>query len=187
MLKQNILAMLALVALLLGAVGCSKDEDRDNIDIKALEASLVGLWWDEIEYADVTEAGVPFSRVLLAVKAAADHTGCIYLGVFDETGSEPLAVYGGPKDAGFNWRLQEDGSVVLSDPTTGESMEITRADGSSYGQGMTDVASTNVTYTGGDMTVTNTSYSGTLAKADAEKEADIEEKLATLSKELFLP
>ena len=181
MLKQNILAMLAVVALLLGAVGCSKDEDRDNIDIKALEASLVGLWWDEIEYADVTEAGVPFSRVLLAVKAAADHTGCIYLGVFDETGSEPLAVYGGPKDAGFNWRLQEDGSVVLSDPTTGESMEITRADGSSYGQGMTDVASTNVTYTGGDMTVTNTSYSGTLAKADAEKEADIEEKLATLS------
>ena len=52
MLKQNILAMLAVVALLLGAVGCSKDEDRDNIDIKALETSLVGLWWDEIEYAD---------------------------------------------------------------------------------------------------------------------------------------
>ena len=34
-----------------------------------LEQSLIGLWWDEFEYADVTEAGVPFSRVLLAVKA----------------------------------------------------------------------------------------------------------------------
>ena len=181
MMKQKLFAMLAVVALLLGTVGCSKDDDRSAIDIKAEEDNLVGLWWNEIEYADVTEAGVPFSRVLLAVKVDADHTGCIYLGVFSDTGTEPLAVYGGPKDAGFKWRLQADGSMVFSDPDTGESVEITRADGSSYGQGMTDVANTNVTFFDGSMTVTNSVYTGTLAKADAEKKADIEEKLATLS------
>jgi len=183
--KQKFFAMFAAAMLLLGMTGCTgvDNPSTSTDDMSVLEQSLVGLWWDEFEYADVTEAGVPFSRVLLAVKADADHTGCIYLGVFDDTGDEPLAVYGGPEDAGFTWRLLADGRILLSDPATGESYALTRsAEGdSSYGNDMTNVTSTSLTYAAGSVTVANDSYSGTLVKADAEKEADIEETLSTLS------
>ena len=175
--------MIAAAVLLLGMGACTKEDNPTSKDMSVLEQSLVGLWWDEFEYADVTEAGVPFSRVLLAVKADANHTGCIYLGVFENTSDEPLAIYGGPKDAGFTWRLLPDGRIQLSDPVTGESYAMTRsAEGdSSYGTDMTDVANTNVSYDNGSMTVTNGSYSGELEKADAGKAADIEEALSTLS------
>lgn len=175
--------MFATAVLLLCMTGCKSDDDSSTFDIEAQEKSLVGVWWDEFNYSDVTEAGVPFSRVLLAVKANADHTGCIYLGVFDNKSNEPLAVYGGPQDAGFKWRLRTDGSILLSDPVTGESYALSRgADGnSSYGNDMTDVSSANLTYADGSVTVTNGDYSGKLAKADSEKAADIEETLSTLS------
>ena len=126
---------------------------------------------------------MPFSRVLLAVKADADHTGCIYLGVFDSTSDDPLAIYGGPEDAGFKWRLLDDGRVLLSDPVTGESYALTRsAEGdSSFGNDMTDVSNTSISYDNGSVTVTNGSYTGELEKADAGQAADIEKTLSTLS------
>ena len=170
--------------LLVGMTGCTKVDNPSSYSTSVSEQDLVGLWWDEFEYADVTEAGVPFSRVLLAVKADADHTGCIYLGVFDNTSDEPLAVYGGPEDAGFTWRLLNDGRVLLGDPVTGETYTLTRTRGdsdSSYGEGMTDVSCTSLAYTDGSVEVSNGSFTGTLDKADAEKEADIEETLSTLS------
>ena len=181
--KQKFFAMIAAAVLLLGMAGCSKEDNPSSKDMSVLEQSLIGLWWDEYQYEDVTEAGVPFSRVLLAVKADADHTGCIYLGVYDDISNDPLAVYGGPEDAGFKWRLLEDGRILLSDPVTGESYALarTRADGGSYGDGMTDVKNTSLTYTDGSVTVNNGDYSGTLEKADAEKAADIAESLSTLS------
>ena len=183
--KSKFLAMFVTVALLLGMTGCSSNDDPAPVD-KALEKSLVGLWWDEFEYSDVTEAGVPFSRVLLAVKADADHTGSIYLGVFNDKSDEPLALYGGPTDAGFTWQLLSDGSVLLSDPTTGESRVLTRGNGSSYGNTMTDVSSTNMTFANGSVTLTNGTYSGTLAKADAGKQAEIERLMAGQSKNIPL-
>ena len=181
--KLKFFAMIAAAVLLLGMTGCSKEDNPSSKDMSVLEQSLIGLWWDEYQYEDVTEAGVPFSRVLLAVKADADHTGCIYLGVYDDISNDPLAVYGGPEDAGFKWRLLEDGRILLSDPVTGESYALarTRADGGSYGDGMTDVKNTSLTYTDGSVTVNNGDYSGTLEKADAEKAADIAESLSTLS------
>ena len=180
--------MFAAAALLLGMTGCGKSDnpisDNPNAsDVSALEQELVGLWWDEYEYADVTETGVPFSRVLLAVIADADHMGCIYLGVFDDKSDEPLAVYGGPEDAGFTWHLLADGRILLGDPVTGETYALARTrgdEGGRYGSDMTDVASTKVTYTDGNMTLTNDDYSGTLTKADAAKEADIKEKLEAI-------
>ena len=182
--KKTIFAMIAAV-LLLGTTACMSEDNPSTVDIDALERELVGLWWDEYEYADVTETGVPFSRVLLAVVADADHTGCIYLGVFNDTSDEPLAVYGGPKDAGFTWQLLADGRILLGDPVTGETYALarsvtralTRGDGGSYGETMTDVSSTSVTYTDNSVTVTNDDYSGTLEKANAEEAADIKEKL----------
>ena len=181
--KKIFFTLIAAAVLLTGMTGCSKEDEPSPTDISVLEQSLVGLWWDEYEYAGTTETGVPFSRVLLAVKANADHTGCLYLGAFDGKSYYPLAVYGGPKDAGFTWKLLADGSVLLHDPASGESIKYarTRADeGGSYGDSMTDVASTNVTYAGSNMTVTNGDYSGTLTKANAEQQANIEKKLSVL-------
>jgi hypothetical protein len=66
---------------LLFITACSKEDNPSPQKIS--EKDLIGLWWDEYEYADVTETGEPFFRVLLAVQSNEDHTGCIYLGVFD--------------------------------------------------------------------------------------------------------
>ena len=191
--KKTIFAMIAAV-LLLGTTACTSEDNPSTVDIDALERELVGLWWDEYEYADVTETGIPFTRVLLAVKADADHTGCIYLGVFNDTSDEPLAIYGGPEEAGFIWHLLADGTILLADPVTGEtyalSRSVTRAltrNGNSYGEGMTDVSTTSMTYTDNSVTVTNDNYSGTLVKADAETAADIEEKLQTGNVNTNLP
>ena len=156
--------MLVAIALLLGMTGCKKES---SINVQELEQSLVGVWWDEFEYEDVTEDGVPFSRVLLAVQADADHTGCIYLGVFDDTDDNPLVIYGGPAVAGFTWKLLSDGSLELGYPSASKSIAITRADDGSYGDTMTDVSGTSMTYTGEGVTMNNGTYSSTLTKADA--------------------
>lgn len=180
--KKIFFAMCTAAMFLMGMTGCSSDDSSSSVDTNALEQKLVGLWWDEFEYSDVTDEGVPFSRVLLAVEFEPEHTGCIYLAVFSAKGNIPLAVYGGPEEAGFNWRMLDDGSLMLSDSLTGESEVLTRSgnDGSgSYGDGMTDVSNTSMNYTDGSMTVTNDSYSGTLSKADTEKEAEIVKKLST--------
>ena len=126
---------------------------------------------------------MPFSRVLLAVNVEADHTGCIYLGAFDGTSDYPVAVYGGPEDAGFTWRLLADGTVLLSDPVTGETYALarTRGDGSSYGRGMTNVAITKLKYTKGKVTATNAKYSGKLKKANAKQKTNIKEKLQAVN------
>ena len=175
--------MFAAAVLLVGMTGCSSVDNPSSNNVIVQEQDLIGLWWDEFEYAGETETGMPFSRVLLAVKADADHTGCIYLGVFDSTSDEPLAIYGGPEDAGFKWRLLDDGRVLLSDPVTGESYALTRsAEGdSSFGNDMTDVSNTSISYDNGSVTVTNGSYTGELEKADAGQAADIEKTLSTLS------
>jgi hypothetical protein len=185
--KHKVLTMLAAAVLLLATTGCSKDEQSPYINTAELEKNLVGVWWDEYKYADVTETGVPFTRVLLAVKADADHTGCIYLGLFDETDNLPLAVYGGPKDAGFRWQLLPNGDLQLSDPISGETSVFTRS-ADSYANSMTDVSTANLTYDNNQVTMTNGSYSGTLVKADAGQETDIQKRLtmptATLSTNL---
>ena len=174
--KAQLFSILAAAALLLCMTGCSKDEATPSNTAKLSEQDLVGLWWDEFEYADVTETGQPFTRALLAVKVDADHTGCIYLGVFDDSSDEPVAVYGGPEDAGFAWQLLPNGRVQIN-PATGETKALTRADGSSYGSQTTDVASTQLTCAPEKLTMTNAGYSGTLVKANAEQAAAIEEKL----------
>lgn len=175
--KAQLFSILAAAALLLCMTGCSKDEATPSSTAKLSEQDLVGLWWDEFEYADVTETGQPFTRALLAVKVDADHTGCIYLGVFDDSSDEPVAVYGGPEDAGFAWQLLPNGRVQIANPATGETKALTRADGGSYGSQTTDVASTQLTCAPEKLTMTNAGYSGTLVKANAEQAAAIEEKL----------
>ena len=173
--KHKVITMLAAAVLLLATTSCSKDDN--TINVAELEKELVGVWWDEFEYADVTETGVPFTRVLLAIVADADHTGCIYLGVFDDTDDLPLAVYGGPEDAGFRWQLLPNGDLQLSDPVSGETSVLTRS-ADSYANSLTNVSTANLTFDNNQVTMTNGSYSGTLAKADASQESDIWKKLS---------
>ena len=180
--KKTFFAMMAVAALLLGMTGCSNGDNPSPIpspiDNKISDEDLIGLWWDEFDYADKTEDGVPFTRVLLAVIADADHTGCIYLGAFDGTSDEPVAIYGGPEDAGFTWKLLPDGRIQLGDPVTGETYALTRG-GGSYGNNMTDVSNTNLTLANGSLAATNANYSGSLERADAATATNIEVKLRT--------
>lgn len=178
--KHKVLTMLAAAALLLATTSCSKDDN--TINVAELEKELVGVWWDEFEYADVTETGVPFTRVLLAIVADADHTGCIYLGVFDDVSDEAVAVYGGYEDTGFLWQLLDDGSLQLADPVTGETWALTRSDGGgNYVEKATDASSTKFTIVSGRIMMSNAGYSGMLAKANAQQKADIEKKLSSVS------
>lgn len=173
------LTLFAAAVLLLGTTGCSKDDDPAPIDVSAAEKEIVGLWWDEFKYADVTEEGVPFTRAMLVVQADEDHTGCIYLGVFDDKSDEPLAIYGGPKDAGFTWKVLSDGKIQLGDPDTGETIEMDPALTRGYGSNMTNTSNTNMSYNNGTVTVTNGDQSNTLHKADASQTSAIEQKLST--------
>lgn len=171
--KKLFVALFAAAMLLSGLTGCMRE-----IDVKLAEQCLVGIWWDEYDYSDVTETGVPFDKVLLAVEADADHSGCIYLGLFDSKSDELVAVYGGPEEAGFKWELTSKGNIVLSDPVSGESTVLTKADGSSYGDNMTNVPGTTMTLSNNNLTLNNTSYSGTLTKADSGTEDEIKETLS---------
>lgn len=171
--KKLFFALFAAAMLLSGLTGCMRE-----IDVKLAEQCLVGIWWDEYDYSDVTETGVPFDKVLLAVEADADHSGCIYLGLFDSKSDELVAVYGGPEEAGFKWELTSKGDIVLSDPVSGESTVLTKADGSSYGDNMTNVPGTTMSLSNNNLTLNNTSYSGTLTKADSGTEDEIKETLS---------
>lgn len=182
--KRMISSWVIAATLICGAsmfTACSSNSDNAvTPDLQKMEESLVGMWWDEFEYADVTEDNVPFSSVLLAVQANADHTGCIYVGVYNNTDSNPVAVYGGPEEAGFTWQLLADGTVQLSDPATGQKLSLSRrADGNGYGSNMTNVGNTTMTMTNGNVTVTNKSYSGSLNRANAKKTDEVVKKLAT--------
>ena len=186
MVTKKLFAMMAAVALMVGAAGCAVDDNPAKIVLSPEEQALVGFWYDEFEYDGMTEDSIPFSRVLLAVDVEADRTGCLYLGVFDGESDEPLVIYGGPEDAGFKWALLPDGRVQISDPASGESIALSRrtraADDGIYGKDMTNVSTTSIAYTGDAMTVKNTTYSGALAKADADKQTATQDKLTISAK-----
>ena len=110
--KQRILAMFATAVLLITLGGCKdKNENASGNGLQELEQELVGLWYEEFPYEDVTEDGKPFNRALIAVEAKADHTGYIALAVFDDEFNEPLEVYGGPKS---NLMARPDGEPTGS-------------------------------------------------------------------------
>ena len=74
------------------------------------------------------------------------------------------------------WHLLPNGDLQLSVPGLGEVKALTRS-GDSYADNMTDVSAANMTYAADHVTMTNENYSGTLAKADASQEADIQKRL----------
>ena len=182
--RNLFVAMMAAVALVLGMTGCSNIDNMTGEEpmtptVQEMERSLVGLWYEEFAYEDVTEAGKPFNRALIAVEAKADHTGYVALAVFDDQFNEPLEIYGGPKDAPFTWQVTANGHVILTDPTTGESYSAARmrsglkgkntrggsGEGDGGHSGFVDIGQINMNCGQDSITFSNASHEGTLSRA----------------------
>ena len=162
--KQKFLAMFAAAVVLLCLTGCTAVDNPSTPVTSDLEQSLVGLWWEEFEYADVTENGKPFNRALIVVEANADHTGYVALAVFDDEFNEPLEIYGGPKDAPFTWQVTPEGRIILTDPNTGTSMMPSRTRGKGNHGSFVDISQIEMNYTSGNVTFSNASHKGSLTK-----------------------
>ena len=177
--KQIILAMFAAAVLMLG-MGACKDSDAPVIPSQQEESeeSLIGLWYEEFDYEDVTEDGKPFNHALIAVEAKADHTGYVALAVFDDEFNEPLEIYGGPKDAPFTWQMTDKGHVTLKDPNTGTSIELasTRSDGDH--SDFVDIGQIDMNCTQGSVAFSNASHSGSLKRAGSNKSDLIQDWMA---------
>ena len=170
--KQTIIATLTTVVLLFCMAAC-KDKNDDLAPLtptpQEIEKRVVGLWYEEFEYHDVTEDGKPFSRALIAVEAKADHTGYVALAVFDDTFNEPLEIYGGPKDAAFTWQVSDQGHITLTATST-------RSDGN-HSQ-FVDVNQIELTSAPGQITYSNDSHEGSLSKAESQQSDLIEDWMA---------
>ena len=162
--KQKFFAMFAAAVVLLGLTGCTAVDNPSTPDTSVLEQSLVGLWYEEFDYEDVTEDGKPFNRALVVVETKADHTGYVALAVFDDEFNEPLEIYGGPKDAPFTWQVTAEGRIILTDPNTGTSMMPSRTRGKGNNGSFVDISQIEMNYTSGNVTFSNASHKGSLTK-----------------------
>ena len=163
---KKLFAMFTAAVLLLGTGACSDNDNSNSPSQQEIEKSLIGLWYEEFDYKDVTENGKPFNRALIAVEAKANHTGYIALAVFDDEFNEPLEIYGGPKDAPFTWQVTAEGHVILTDPKTGASINSANTRGDGNHNNYVDVGQINLNCSQGQVTYSNTSHEGTLIKVE---------------------
>ena len=130
--KKKIIYWAAAV-LLLGMTGCTAVDNPSAGNMNILEQSLVGLWYEEFEYTGVLEdTGEAFTSVVLAMQVNEDHTGCLYVGAFNEGDYDnPLAVYGTPEETGFTWQLTSSGQLIMTatDGSGSIALARTRGDG----------------------------------------------------------
>ena len=176
MMKRKFLAILAASVLLLGMCGCTSESD--NPSQKEIEESLVGLWYEEFEYEDVTEKGKPFNRALIAVEVSADHTGYVALAVFDDVFNEPLEIYGGPKDAPFLWQVTAEGQVILTDPNTGTTYSPAGTRSNGGHNDFVDIGKIEMKSAPGSIAFSNATYEGALTKVGSSKSGMIQEWMA---------
>ena len=179
MMKQKIFAMFATVVLLLGMCACSdKSDDPAPLSQQEIEQSLIGLWYEEFDYKDVTEYGKPFNRALIVVEAKADHTGYLALAVFDDEFNEPLEIYGGPKDAPFTWQVTAEGHIILTDPNTGTSISTASTRSGGNHDNFVDIGQIEMNCAAGGIAFSNASHQGSLAKAESLKSGLIQDWMA---------
>ena len=177
--KKKILAVLVIAVLLLGMIACTDSADNPvSPSQQEMEESLVGLWYEEFDYEDVTEDGKPFNRALIAVETKADHTGYVALAVFDDAFNEPLEIYGGPKDAPFTWQVTAEGQVILTDPATGTTFSPTRTRGDGDHNDFVDIGQIKMKSGSNNIAFSNTSHQGTLTKSGASNNGLIKEWMA---------
>ena len=177
--KKKILAILAIAVFLLGMSACTDSADNPvSPSQQELEESLVGLWYEEFDYEDVTEDGKPFNRALIAVETKADHTGYVALAVFDDAFNEPLEIYGGPKDAPFTWQVTAEGQVILTDLATGTTFSPARTRGDGDHNDFVDIGQIKMKSGSNNIAFSNTSHQGTLTKSGASNNGLIKEWMA---------
>ena len=177
--KQKIFAMFATAVLLLGMGACTDKSDNPSIPSQqGMEESLIGLWYEEFEYEDVTEDGKPFNRALIVVETKADHTGYVALAVFDDEFNEPLEIYGGPKDAPFRWQVTADGHVILTDPDSGATIMSARTRSDGNHSSFVDVGQIDMNCAPGSIAFSNASHKGKLTRAKSDKNGLIQNWMA---------
>ena len=177
--KQKFLTMFAAAMLLLGMSACTNESDNPSVPSQQeMEESLIGLWYEEFDYEDVTESGKPFNRALIAVEAKADHTGYIALAVFDDTFNEPLEIYGGPKDAPFLWQVTAEGQVILTDPATGTTYAPSRTRGDNSHNDFVNIGQIQMKSGSGSVAFSNATHHGTLNKARSSNSGLIQDWMA---------
>ena len=180
--KKNMNLWLLAILIINGACMLASCSDKDDSPTppsqQEMEESLIGLWYEDFDYEDVTEDGKPFNRAMIAVEAKADHTGYIALAVFDDAFNEPLEIYGGPKDAPFTWQVTAEGNIILTDPNTGTSISSakTRADGNQ--SNFVDIGQINMNCSRGNIAYSNASHEGSLVKAESGKNGLIQDWMA---------
>ena len=176
--KQILFAMFAAAVLLLGMTGCSSVDNPSSNTVNVQEQDLVGLWYEEFDYEDVTEDGKPFNRALVVVETKADHTGYVALAVFDDEFNEPLEIYGGPKDAPFTWQVTAEGRIILTDPNTGTSIMSARTRGDGNHSDFVDIGQIEMNSSQGRIAFSNASHEGSLTKAGSGKNGMIQDWMA---------
>ena len=177
--KQKFFAMCATVVFLFGMGACTNQTDTPVMPSQQeMEKSLIGLWYEEFEYEDVTEDGKPFNRALIAVEAKADHTGYVALAVFDDEFNEPLEIYGGPKDAPFTWQVTAEGHVILTDPNTGTSLTPARTRGAGDNSSFVDINQIKMNCESGYIVYNSPSYKGPLTKVGSDANDLIQDWMA---------
>ena len=164
---------------------CSSKDDSSTptllqpvANLQVTEENLVGVWYEEFSYQDVTEKGKPFNRAMIAVETKADHTGYVALAVFDDTFNEPLEIYGGPKDAPFTWQLTADGRIILSNPATGTVYKSPRTRSEGDHSDFVDVGQIDMNFGSGSISFSNPSHEGSLSRAASGQNGMIQDWMA---------
>ena len=180
--KKMYVWMIAAILTICGAsvfTSCTSNDDNPTTpNQQKLEEGLVGLWYEEFEYKDMTEDGKAFNRAMIAVETKADHTGYVALAVFDDVFNEPLEIYGGPKDAPFTWQVTAEGHVILTDPNTGATVKSVQRRGGESHNDFVDIDQINMNYAQGQVTYRNASHEGSLNRAEGNESSLIQDWMA---------
>ena len=166
--------ILAYSAMMLTA--CSDNtENTQSPSQKEMEKSIVGLWYEEFDYEDMTEDGKPFNHAMIVVETKADHTGYVALAVFDDEFNEPLKIYGGPNGAPFTWQMTAAGHVVLTDLQTRSTVVSAHTRGEGNQNSFVDIGQIDMHCTSGHISYSSTSHNGSLDKAEGNNNSLIQD------------
>ena len=157
---------------------CSNEDNTALPNQQEIEKSVIGLWYEEFEYEDVTEDGKPFNRALIAVEAKADHTGYIALAVFDDEFNEPLEIYGGPNDASFTWQVTAEGHIILTAQETRATITSTRSSSGGNPNNYVDIGQIDMNCTQNQIAYNNATHEGSLSKAESKQSSLIKDWMA---------
>ena len=171
--------MVTIICMGWGMVACTdKTDNSSRPSQQEMEKDLIGLWYEDFDYKDVTEKGKPFNRAMITMEVKADHTGYVALSVFDDEFNEPLEIYGGPTDAPFTWQITADGHVILDAPQTDNVLRSAETDSTGSHNDFVDINQINLDCKQGTVNFSNTSHNGSLSKVEGGKDDLIQDWMA---------